>query len=267
MIAIDRLRRDADGHPYLPSESWRQRADERTKAMREPGSNRQVNEAFYKEDTVKLALSALFHHKCAYCECRIGVAGSWDVEHYRPKGRVDEAPSHPGYYWLAYEWTNFLPSCDRCNRRLTDPGTWDEPQGGPAAGKHDQFPLIDEQQRCHTPADPLAREQPLLLNPALDEPGAHLGFDIDGRVKPLSQRGEATRRICHLDRTQLREERSRAIQKMRLRVTMMRRAREPGGDAATLAGIEQLIRELVADDSIHAAVARSVLADPTAFGL
>ncbi|MEF9674035.1 hypothetical protein QNM99_25505 [Pseudomonas sp. PCH446] len=40
-----------------------------------------------------------------------------DVEHYRPKGAVSEDASHPGYWWVAMDWDNLLPSCIDCNRK------------------------------------------------------------------------------------------------------------------------------------------------------
>jgi hypothetical protein len=79
----------------------------------------------------------VFYDRCAYCERLIsGYYG--DAEHFRPKGAVkckDTAgdfinPScginfptandslnlvHPGYFWLAYDWRNLVPSCVFCN--------------------------------------------------------------------------------------------------------------------------------------------------------
>src|SRR5688500_1280853 len=73
----------------------------------------------YGHDDVKLELERMFHQKCAYCESDYGATEPVDVEHYRPKGaflRPDGSLSNPGYYWLAAEWTNLLPSCIDCNR-------------------------------------------------------------------------------------------------------------------------------------------------------
>jgi hypothetical protein len=42
---------------------------------------------------------------------------------------------HPGYYWLAYEWTNLLPSCYDCNS-FRRHGTM---KAGP--GKNERFPV------------------------------------------------------------------------------------------------------------------------------
>ena len=70
-----------------------------------------------------------FFGKCAYCESLITNNQPGDVDHYRPKGRVMDANNkpvmittalgenpHPGYYWLAYQFSNLLPSCIDCNR-------------------------------------------------------------------------------------------------------------------------------------------------------
>lgn len=68
-----------------------------------------------------------FHGKCAYCEKTI-TNQYGEIEHYRPKSGVlheNRSPvylesegaviPHPGYYWLAYDWHNLLPSCTICN--------------------------------------------------------------------------------------------------------------------------------------------------------
>lgn len=73
--------------------------------------------AAYKGDDVVNSLQHLFHGKCAYCESRYTSTQPVDVEHYRPKGGVEEAPDHGGYWWLAMKWENLLPSCIDCNRR------------------------------------------------------------------------------------------------------------------------------------------------------
>ena len=57
--------------------------------------------------------------KCWYVECRNPGADN-DIDHYRPKSRVAEDRSHPGYYWLAFEWTNLRLSCQRANRPRRD---------------------------------------------------------------------------------------------------------------------------------------------------
>lgn len=58
---------------------------------------------------IREALKKMSHSKCAYCECDIDVESKdLTVEHFHAKS------SNPD---KVLEWTNFLPSCLRCNRR------------------------------------------------------------------------------------------------------------------------------------------------------
>lgn len=157
----------------------------------------------YKGDDVRHGLEALFHGKCAYCESRYDVSGPVDIEHYRPKGGIDGVPGHPGYWWLAAEWTNLLPSCLDCNRRRYQqtPEEFASLSGALDAkrkagltllktGKETCFPLAGMGVRMATRPDPLvadaalAAEQALLLDPCRDDPSRHLRFHID-REAPL----------------------------------------------------------------------------------
>lgn len=135
--------------------------------------------AAYKSDDVKLRLEGLFHGKCAYCESIYASQAPVDVEHYRPKGRVQGDPRHGGYWWLAANWENLLPSCIDCNRRRR--------QETPAVvsdlrvlaqtmktGKQDAFPVNGV--RASVDASDLSGEQPLLLDPTRDDPAEHLAF-------------------------------------------------------------------------------------------
>ena len=62
------------------------------------------------------ALEILTHGKCAFCESRPQATGDVEIEHYIAK-TIDLN--------LAFEWTNLLPSCRKCNRAKRDrePGT------------------------------------------------------------------------------------------------------------------------------------------------
>jgi 5-methylcytosine-specific restriction endonuclease McrA len=96
----------------------------------------------YKRKSIKddyfIAAGPPFYGKCAYCEAPIRDYQPGDVEHFRPKAGVSDENGqavflfdeegqvqvgadgkpveHPGYYWLAYEWTNLLPACAKCNQ-------------------------------------------------------------------------------------------------------------------------------------------------------
>jgi uncharacterized protein (TIGR02646 family) len=134
----------------------------------------------YKSVDVVQQLNDSFGGKCAYCE------GSWegtapvDVEHWRPKGgyAADGRLKKPGYYWLAAEWMNLLPSCIDCNRERTQ-----EFQDAPPhlAGKANKFPLPSEKRRA-TAVGREHLERPRLLHPYLDDPAEHLEFLDEGAI-------------------------------------------------------------------------------------
>lgn len=158
--------------------------------------------AAYKSDDVRHALEKLFHGKCAYCESRYDVNAPVDIEHFRPKGAV-EGIDHPGYWWLAAEWTNLLPSCIDCNRRRrqSTPFGYASLSGGlessrehgfglASTGKKSCFPIEEAGVRIvgEVPVGGLEQalqaEKALLLDPCRDDPADHLRYLID-RANPL----------------------------------------------------------------------------------
>lgn len=188
-------------------------------------------------------LENVFRRKCAYCETRI-VRASGDAEHFRPKARVavkvtsggkavkeivrvkdvdGTDRTHPGYFWLAYDPNNLLPSCEGCNRRR---------------GKLDQFPAMKSHvfRLRMTPAErnglrapplespgqagvfyPMAEdlnrlEEPDLLHPYFDEPHEHLRFGDLGieYVVHGSRRGAASIETYDLRDADLRRKRQAA---------------------------------------------------------
>jgi hypothetical protein len=149
---------------------------------------------------LKWHLFDLFHGKCAYCESKPLPSAHGQVEHYRPKSKVSGDPAHPGYYWLAYEVTNLLPACGRCN-------------GADAKSSH--FPILGTRARD---ADGLAGEEPLLLNPFNHEmdPYEHLEFDAVGDAKPRngSLHGFNSTKYYDLNRPDLFEARNGALRKV-----------------------------------------------------
>src|SRR4051812_19371730 len=104
------------------SGTWRQRAQAAAAADQAAGEHVSTN--LWSE--IKPVLRAHQREKCAYCERKLGTAGiEWDVEHFRPKKRVDEwtspsvaaqtgAAGH-GYFRLAFVPRNYLVACKPCN--------------------------------------------------------------------------------------------------------------------------------------------------------
>ena len=149
--------------------------------------------------------------KCAYCEALMILDQTGDIEHFRPKGAVTDENDdvvmisddlgthpHPGYFWLAYDWKNLLPSCINCNRpRRT--------RDGRLVGKSTRFPVVGA--HAVRPAE-VDREAPKLINPLVEEPSEHLDMDVDtGVLFGKSDRGEMCIRILDLNRERLPETR------------------------------------------------------------
>lgn len=159
------------------------------------------------------------HQKCGYCETQVSAHG--DVEHYRPKsevqlleaegtelansrklrGRKRPAITEKGYWWLAYDWTNYLLSCAICNQKYKSalfPVAPDRPPRN-----HVKFKALDPRK------EDLKKEKPLLLNPFEKNlnPFQHFEFMKSGLVKPrnMDSRGKATIRVCGLHRISLQQ--------------------------------------------------------------
>ncbi|MBP8805246.1 MAG: hypothetical protein KBG48_09460 [Kofleriaceae bacterium] len=131
------------------------------------------------------------HGKCAYCERQAGDDGQ-PVEHFRPKAEawrgdpwVGDRRPEGGYWWLAWTWENLLFACATCNC---------------ASRKGNWFPLAPGTRGLapprRSPAPQAAcfrldREEPLLLDPAVDDPLDHLAWrplDPDEPVERMEWR-------------------------------------------------------------------------------
>lgn len=148
-------------------------------------------------------LKKLYSYKCGYCESHVEAGAVLEFDHYRPKNGIKRDKSHPGYYWLGYEWTNFIPACPRCNRAKSNCFPIDA-----SGGKRVKEPPIHrsgrlDKAKCKADSSILKAEKPLLLHPELDEPEKHLVFLRDGEVKGISQKGKKTVDICQLNRDDL----------------------------------------------------------------
>jgi hypothetical protein len=158
---------------------------------------------------VKAYLFHLSEGRCGYCEALVEATDAGAVEHYRPKAKVTEDPAHPGYYWLAYELSNYIPSCDRCNSGV---------------GKGSQFPVAGT--RAFRPEDDLGAELPLLLHPfdAALEPEKHLRFlvtdPLSGVVQGITAEGKRSIEVYDLNRAGLVQLRRAEIQAIRWKLRL-----------------------------------------------
>ncbi|ULO04734.1 hypothetical protein H1230_16325 [Paenibacillus sp. 19GGS1-52] len=150
----------------------------------------------YDEPDVRQKLTELFHRKCAYCESFYAGTGLLEIEHFRPKAEVKQARDVPkqrtGYYWLAWEWKNLLPSCHNRNCVINQYVVGgDTPEVKVLRGKGNLFPLLDNKMRVshHENSDSLANEIPLILNPCEDDPRKYLEFSDEGHIYPKENEG------------------------------------------------------------------------------
>ena len=145
-------------------------------------------------DSVRNTLLEAQHRKCCYRESKFRANYPGAVEHFRPKGAVQQERSqgreYPGYYWLAYRWENLLVSCYSCN----------------SSHKGALFPLSNPETRARSHRDDVEAERPLLIDPASEEPRLHIRFRGSASV-PLTERGRETVRVLGLNRSDLEEDR------------------------------------------------------------
>ena len=121
------------------------------------------------------AFEAASFAKCWYTECKSPGADN-DIDHFRPKGKVREDRTHPGYYWLAFEWRNMRLSCQHANRPRIAPGA------RLAGGKSTHFPLLATGVRARAPGDDIGREHPALLDPTDPGDPVLLTFRSNGEI-------------------------------------------------------------------------------------
>lgn len=170
-------------------------------------------------------------YKCAYCERDIHNQFG-DVEHYRPKGRVisfetNAVEEHPGYYWKAYDWDNFLLSCTRCN----------------SAFKKNYFPV--DGQRSSGPDTELDEEIPLIVNPITDNPNDHFQLQANGKLLGITKAGRITILIMGLNDEYFITRRSRALKKGKRTFDALMAERDPD----EIENLRQELREMYCERS------------------
>ena len=206
--------------------------------------------------TFKAELSRAQYRKCAFCEGWAIGQGFGDVEHFAPKaevevlsddestwgverenlanviGRKPNSICATGYWWLAYDWDNYVLACTICNQQ------W----------KRAIFPIKEARGAAPLQTD---TETHYLLHPFKGEaPKDHLEFGPLGEVKPRdlaagpSIYGRETIRTLGLDRPSLREQRLPLANKIHKKIDALagasvERRLELLGDIHLEGGIDQ----------------------------
>ena len=168
-----------------------------------------------------------------------------------------------------FKWENFRFCCTYCNSRRINQVTG---QGG---GKADHFPLKEESDRAQWPADNLADEKPLLLDPCAAAYPRHLWFDEDGQAVPNPvfgntdsypyKRAETSIRFFHLNHPDIADQRKELCNRMRRRVEEADHYFNKyysDGDATALGAFGDALRDLnawLAPKEPYSSAARAML--------
>jgi uncharacterized protein (TIGR02646 family) len=212
----------------------------------------------YRHPEVKNALCEAQNDKCCFCESRVTHIAYGNVEHFRPKKafvqRRGDPLNTPGYYWLAYEWTNLFLCCDICNQKY----------------KQNLFPLRNPGRRARSHRDSVAAERPLFINPE-EDPSPYLRFHREiVCAYRNNRRGRATIDGLGLNRVELVEKRqdrlkdvkaltdSKGLLAKTMRQAKARNAKPPSGYSEQVAKIDARLAEL-SSDAEYAAMVRAAL--------
>lgn len=177
---------------YTPSDDWLNKANEVTRMLKLAKTKKERTKIIKDNSNLwgdlKTDLLEISNGKCWYSEAKKRVS-FFDVDHFRPKNNVktfeddfETANSNEGYWWLAFQWKNYRPSGEICNRKKSD-------DYGVCRGKQDYFPLIKGCRIASTPDHDLEHEMPVLLDPTVYEDTVLISFDINGEPMPAAAQG------------------------------------------------------------------------------
>lgn len=182
------------------------------------------NEKLWKDDRVRNWMLGLFNNKCWYSEAQESVS-PYHVDHFRPKGRVTDDLSHDvadGYWWLAFNWTNYRICGDLLNVK-----------------KNDVFPFSDPTRATHSDPSSVAKECPILIDPLVEVEARLISYEWrDVETCVAVQSGDVTpEEAARVDRTieilglnrlpRLNEKRAQFWDKCRLAIADYKAAKGP----------------------------------------
>lgn len=150
-------------------------------------------------------LRAVFVNKCVYCEVIIDNEPDAVVLNFfrPPEGalQVDGTVDPDHYWWLSWEWSNLYLACATCGRN-----------------KGNKFPTNKGRAQVGSYGSALQREEPLLIDPCLENPSDYLIFKESGDVfcKEGSDRGKLTIDILDLNRDELRARRETKAKEIKI---------------------------------------------------
>lgn len=168
MIYIDRT-------GFEPNLDWRNRADQLTIELlnvQDPLARNQLidaNQGIWGE--IKDFLLNVSNQKCWYSEAKDSY-NHLHVDHFRPKKVAigTDKIDYGGYWWLAFQWTNYRVCGGAGNVR-----------------KKDKFAV--RANKSNNPGTPIEDELILLLDPCEEEDVLKLTFNENGEITPITING------------------------------------------------------------------------------
>lgn len=211
-----------------PDNAWEQRAQRlATELLQKATDERAAFIEAQRQNTwghreLLAALRNVVGNKCWYSEVRLEGADP-NVDHFRPKGQVREVDDtfqqtgqiSPGYWWLAFELRNYRLAAMHANQRRVDEHT--------VGGKWAYFPVRGD--RAPAPTEwGMIVEDNLALDPCSSSDVGLLWFDPDGnpcasprcRTDADAERVRVTIWLYHLDKDEIRRERSSQLADLRI---------------------------------------------------
>lgn len=143
------------------------------------------NKNRYKVDSVLEELKVIYSCKCAFCEKKL-LDIPKHIEHYRPKNT---------YYWLSYSWDNLLLSCGSCNSHKGEKFAL---QGTKVNYNSEKFQDVHNLKSYYD-----SIEQPLLINPEVDDIQFLINYDDSCSIYSKDVRVDYTIQTCALNRNEL----------------------------------------------------------------
>lgn len=171
--------------------------------------------------------------KCAYCETP---TESPDIEAFRPKQRatnLDGKVDDDHYWWLTFEWSNYLPACRQCNTL-----------------KGQRFPVKGPRAPVGAVGTALMSERRLLLDPHVDEPTRVLLFLDDGRITSEDEQGRVSIDVLSLNRDSLVAARKQDL------ISLLAIIGKAKPSERQMASIVDVLKELTTGDKPFAAMRR-----------
>jgi uncharacterized protein (TIGR02646 family) len=216
---------------------------------------------------IKPELALLSTGKCWYCEAKEN-RSDMAIDHFRPKNGVKECTTHPGYWWLAFDGSNYRYVCTLCNSPHRNE------ESDVAFGKGTHFPIVEEARRIFGPAGNLADEAPCLLDPTLAGDPSLLSFLDDGSAAPTYSEARSAlfyRKalvsidVYNLNDAKIKEERFLIAQEIKRQVDRCDKYLDHAatGEQAALDHFQEVYRVilgLISQDAQFSAAARTILA-------